>query len=801
MRLIVIFCILFTVLNLNAQQRLIGKVFIEGKGPVTGAQVSIPDLNKSVLSDSAGNYSIDNIPKGEFLVECKALDKYYVTQTIAINGTNELVFRLEETVLEIQELTVTGSSQSELLRQNPVAMQLIDQQKLFENSSSNLIEAIAKEPGVSSFSTGAAISKPVIRGLGFNRIVTLQNGMRQEGQQWGEEHGIEIDEFSVEKVEIIKGPGSLMYGSDALAGVINFISADPLPSGKIKTTFTSGFHSNNKLQSYSLMNGGTKKGFTWNVRGTYKLAANYHNAYDGYVHNTGFEEKDASATVGLIRKWGFSTLQFSTFNQHIAMPEGERDSTGKFIRPVYVNDSTINEEIVSEQLLKAYRIDLPAQRVNHNRMLSTTRVFGKKANYTLKLAAQRNNRREFADLAEPENPELFFQLSTFNYDFKINFNEVQQWKFSIGSSGMAQQNRNLADERIIPDYNLNEAGVYALFKKSVSTKLVVSGGVRFDNRSIHTRELLIDSLGNIVENNGVVKFAKDDLLFQAFTGALGMTYEPLQWFSIKANLARGFRSPTVPELSSNGKHEGALRYEIGNPDLKPETSLQADLGLDVHAEHISLELSGFYNSIQQFIYSRKLSAVNGGDSIVDFTDPAPVFQFVQGNADLFGGEFFMDIHPHPFDWLHLENSFSLVYGSLRNQPDSMINLPFIPAQRYEGVIRCEFPDKGKTVRDAFFAGSFQYYFKQDKVFTAYDTETATESYSLVNLSAGCSFYAKGKNRLTVLISVNNLFDVAYQHHLSRLKYAPENLVTGRTGIFNMGRNIAFKLIIPLETSR
>jgi len=241
-----------------------------------------------------------------------------------------------------------------------------------------------------------------------------------------------------------------------------------------------------------------------------------------------------------------------------------------------------------------------------------------------------------------------------------------------------------------------------------------------------------------------------------------------------------------------------MRYEIGNAQLKPESSFQADLSLGLNTEHITAEIDLFNNSIDHFIFSRKLNSAFGGDSI---RDGMRAFQFVSGNANLSGGEIMVDIHPHPLDWLHFENSFSYVQAIQRGQPDSTKYLPFTPAPKLESELRADIKKAGKHISNAFIKIGLENYFAQHNFYSAYGTETATPAYMLLNAGIGTTFTSGDKTICSFFINVNNLTDVAYQSHLSRLKYGELNYATGRTGVYNMGRNFSFKLLIPLDLKK
>ena len=203
--------------------------------------------------------------------------------------------------MELKEVTVTGAVGDMKMKETPMPILMLQAKELHQLPSTNLIDAIAKQPGVSQITTGSGISKPVIRGLGYNRIVVVNDGIRQEGQQWGDEHGIEIDANEVGSVEILKGPASLMYGSDAMGGVLVFKGMPTLPEGSIKGRVNAEYQTNNGLLGASFNLAGNLKGFTWDARFSKKHARAYRNRFDGYVPNSQFGERAFSLKAGLMR--------------------------------------------------------------------------------------------------------------------------------------------------------------------------------------------------------------------------------------------------------------------------------------------------------------------------------------------------------------------------------------------------------------------------------------------------------------------------------------------------------------------
>ena len=775
---------LFAAQLVMAQYKLSGKITdFDTNEPVKNASVYLVDLKTSTVSDQNGNYAFQNLKSGKYFVEITGDNYTSLLVSIEVNQDAVSDFTLQKSAKEIDEVVVTAVTRASELKKIPVVIKSVDKNIINQNSSTNLIDGLKNIPGVNQITSGAAISKPVIRGLGYNRVITLVDGIKQEGQQWGGEHGIEIDEFSVGKVEIVKGPGSLMYGSDGIAGVLNFISPKVAANGKIENQLITNYQTNNNLIATSFSNKGNKNGFVWEGRLTNKLAGNYENKYDGKVLNSGFKELDGNLMLGINKNWGHSYFNVSSYNTTLNIVEGERDADGKF---TFIN-SNGDDVTATDEDYKGYKVGFPHQEINHLRLTSNNYFLLKNGTINADFAFQNNKRKEFADATNPDEKELFFDLNTFNYNVRYNVKEINYWETSFGIGGMQQSNTNKGVEALIPDYQFFDAGAFVFTQKTFNKNLTLAGGLRFDNRNVDAKEMLEDT---------DVKFAKFNKNYSGISGSLGLSYQLDKQSTIKLNLSRGFRAPNIAELSSNGIHEGTFRYEIGDINLKSEISHQIDAAYFLNSDHISFEFTPFVNFISNYIYTEKMQDANGNDVIIDPSDPVPAFRFTQGNAQLFGGEIFLDFHPHPFDWLHVENSFSYVRATQNNRPENEKFLPFIPAPKYRGEIKTNFEKVNNTFSDFYAKFSVDHYFKQNNIYSAFDTETATPAYTLLSVGIGADIKAFGKKDFfNVFISGENLTDVAYQNHLSRLKYAPENPATGRVGVYNMGRNFSLKLMM------
>ena len=754
--------------------------------PIPGVSVYLADVKSGAITNAAGYFEINGLAIGIHLVEISHVGYTTIVDNINLAKDTKKEYALFESVVENNAVVVTGVSGATQLKKVPFQVSVLRKQDLAQTASSNIIEALAKRPGVSSMSTGPAISKPVIRGLGYNRVLTINDGVRQEGQQWGDEHGIEIDESSVNKVEILKGPASLIYGSDAMAGVINIITNVPVENYTVKANVFTNYQTNNHARTLNANLAGNLQGINWNVYGSSLAAADYQNKYDGKVFNSKYNQHNFGGYAGFNGSWGFSHLLFSSFNLKAGLVEGERDAQGYFIKPIVGGgESRATEEDFSSSIPQ-----IPYQNIRHNKLALDNSIQLGKNRLAFNIGYQQNQRQEFGNVDIPQESSLYFDLRTITYTVQFHCKEINGWSTSFGLNGMDQKNSNKGMEQLIPDYQLFDIGTYFFTKKTIH-KITVSGGTRYDNRTIHAKDLLA---GIDVKGSGF------NTTFGNFSGSMGMAAELTSQLIFKLNAARGFRAPSISELASNGAHEGTIRYEYGDAHLKSETSTQLDASADFTTEHISIGVAAYNNSFQNFIFYRKLQAIQGGDSTMNVNGKIlDAFKFDQRKASLYGLEAAVDIHPHPLDWLHIQNVFSLVAGRLSEAVSDSKFLPFIPAPRLITECRIDVKKYKKTIRNFYIKLELDNTFAQKNIFSAYNTETATASYALLNMALGAEFVSnKGVSLFTLNLVGSNLGDVAYQNHLSRLKYASENIVTSRMGVFNMGRNFSVKVNIPLN---
>lgn len=666
----------------------------------------------------------------------------------------------------LSEVVVTGASRPIRLRENPIAIVSIPARAIDRTVSSNIIDVLVKNtPGLNAVKTGPNISKPFIRGLGYNRVLTLYDGLRQEGQQWGDEHGIEVDAYNIDKAEVIKGPASLLYGSDALAGVVSLFPFLPQDKdGRVHGKVVSEYQHNNGLIGNGFRLHSANARWLWVARGSWRLARNYTNHIDGRVYNTGFSEKNLSFTAGRTFTRGYIRLNATLYDDLQGIPDGSRDSaTRRFTMQVAEGaaDDLKHRPIVPDALLNSYTLSPLHQHIQHYRLYTDQHYDLGGSSFDAFLGFQQNIRREYSHPTQPTQPGLFLRLNTVNYGVKWLAPALPRLEWSIGANGMIQNNKSLnATDRPIPDYQLSDLGVY-IFGKWKYQRMVFTGGLRYD-----------------------IRWLRGDTLHRNFTGlsaSTGLTWPLTEKIHLKMNMARGYRSPNLTELASDGLDPGAHIIYLGNPRFLPEFSFQQDVGVLGYWDFLTASISLFNNSIQHFIYLQQLTDDKG----VPLTDAQGnrTFRYQQSSAHLYGGEASIDIHPSDiFEW---KNSLSIVYGS-----NAQGNLPLIPPFQWLSSLGREWKFRKGILTTLYPRAELEYNAAQNRFFSLYQTETYTPPYTLVNLSMETSFRA-----FHYQVQVNNLFDQAYQSNLSRLKYFEyyNSSPNGRLGIYNMGRNICLRV--------
>jgi iron complex outermembrane receptor protein len=766
MKLKLISCFLFLCIQITAfadDANIIKGKVIDAKTNETliGAVVSIPDLHVSVATNANGEFTFRSVPAtGKYVVQVQYLSYKTITQTIDFSSTTPLVFAMQTSIVEAHEVVITGTPITASSRSNSTSASVVTKDQL-QGASTNLIDALARQvPGLSQITTSQAISKPVIRGLSYNRVVTLSDGVKQQGQQFGDEHGIEIDQFQAERVEVLRGAASLMYGSDALGGVINVIDPPSPAEGNIKGEVLSNYSTNSGLINTSVMLSGNQNGFVWRGRGTYQNAHSY-NTPAGYFQNSGFNQTDFNGMLGVNKAWGYSHLNFSYYKNNIGFFDAEPGDN-------LYSDNTSRTLDYPKQDIRHYKLAL-----NNNFILGSNSL-------KLDVGFQKNQRRELED---NPTPVLFFDLNTYSLDAKYYLHDFNGWRPVLGISASLGHSVNKGVELLVPAYDEYSTGAFGYVKKTWDSN-TFSAGLRFD----------------YIQNKGKQQFVEGDEIFTGFdnkfsnvSGALGYTHIFNDVLSFKANAGTAFRAPNPAELGSNGVHEGTNRYEIGSGNLSPERSYQADATLEYGSGFVTGSFGIYENYIHNYIY-----ASNTNNEQITVTDEATglprsydAYRYGQVNANLYGFEGNLTLHPVSF--LHFENTFS--YTRAQNQSFDR-PLPLIPAGVLHNTLR--FEPKVKGLSDFYLSAGIDNFFKQTRIDATF--ETPADAYTLLNAGIGATFKI-GAQPLKVYVSGNNLTNKRYYDALSRLRPGRYSQEDPTFGVYNPGRNITFGFYLPFGTNK
>lgn len=711
----------------SAQNKIVGTISDTSNKPLSNVIISIPEIHKETVSNVDGNYTLTNLPNGTFQISISLVG--YATKMLSVSISEKEITQnavLEENIVHMDEVIVSTVF-NKLQSQNVMKVEHESIKSLQQKGKATLIEGLATIPGVSQVSTGTSIGKPVIRGLSGNRVLVYSQGVRLENQQFGEEHGLGLNDAGVESVEVIKGPASLLYGSDALGGVLYFNPEKFTNPNQFKADFSQRVFSNTLGSNSSLGLKTSTENWKFLVRGSYNTHADYKIPDGDRVTNTRYNETDFKTGIGYSNSKFSSVFRYNFNKLDLGIPE---DGIGA--------QSTSHSTIFPKQAVDNHILSL------HNNFYFKTTKLEADLGYIF------NDRSEFED---SDVASLHMKLRTLNYDLKYYLPKFGKVETIVGIQGMHQTNTNSGEELLIPDAVTNDFGVFGTANYEFGNN-VLQAGLRFDNRKVSSEE------HGVSGDEGY--FGAVDKSFDSFNASLGYKTNLAEDFTLRLNVASGFRAPNLAELTSNGVHEGSNRYEIGNPSLDNEQNLQTDLNLEYKSSHFELFANGFYNHINNYIFiSPNGNVINGNN----------VYDYVQANAKLYGGEAGIHFHPHPLDWLHFTSSFETVIG----KKDDGSNLPLIPANKWNNTFKGEFNIK-KWLTEGFATLNVESTFAQNN---NSEFETRTNDYTLINLGFGGKITIN-KTIFNLNLNANNLFDKEYVSHLSRLK--PD-------GIPNIGRNV------------
>ncbi|KAB1065659.1 TonB-dependent receptor [Salibacter halophilus] len=750
--------------------RLSGTVVDEHGHAVPDAYVQLLDTFMLSATDNNGRFTI-KVPEGTHVFKITSLGFHDYVDTIDVRSNKHIEISLTHSVQNIDEIIIEGhkATDHDALDNKELTADFFEQ-----NSGNNFVETLEKIPGINALNTGVGVSKPVIRGLSFNRVLVNNNGVKQNGQQWGADHGLEIDQFGVERVEVVKGPSSLLYGSDGLGGVINILPA-PVPredviQGKAQTFYKSNNNTFGASSKLAYNNNGVfvRGRVTYKTFGDYQVPADSFN-YNRYIlpiaeselKNTAGNELHYGGEIGLQRDWGTTRINVSSYNMDIGMFPG---SIG--IPRAYDLQSDGDSR----------DIDLPRQEIQHDMATFQGNYYLGESILRVKTGVQQNVRSEFSEPHSHgattilDSNALNLDLVTFTSRLELE-TSIGEWTSITGLSTEWQQNKIDGFEFLIPEHRTQRFGLFSLAKRKVNESLFFTGGLRYDIGSVNTtahERLILNS------ERDTIYFSKNEALdeqFSSWSGSVGLRYDINSKNELKLNIGKSFRFPTAAELASDGVHHGTFRHEKGSSDLSSEHGYQFDLSFESNLQRWKINASTYFNYFEDFIYlrpSNRFSRLPEGDQLWEYT---------QHDAIYTGYELSIQYRLNE----HLTFRHQSAYVHNYNL-DTYLPLPFTPPFRFSHEV--EYATQLGSDREMKIGIRHQIVFDQNRVDR---NEKATPGYHVTSAWAG--FENGGDFPFTLRFEVQNLFDQRYLSHLNR--YRLLNLP-------EPGRNLIVRLIVPFE---
>jgi iron complex outermembrane recepter protein len=771
---------------------------------IEGASVYIPQLKLGAVTDINGNYKITPLPKGTYEVEIKMLGYATFVKEITIKEDATLDFSATISPTSLNEVVITSLGNITNTQRSPVPVSLVTHAMILQGTANTVIDEVASQPGINETTEGPGTTKPQISGLGFDRVLTLMDGVPQEDFQWGDDHGILIDPYAVYDAEVIRGPASLQYGASAEAGVISFKSAPFVPDGTTQGSWLSEYHANNGYIGNSFHIGSNHNGFVYDFKASEEIAHSYWDPKDGYVWGSAYNQGNARLTLGINKSWGYSRLTLSALYRRIQVPDGNRDSTGKFLfdtpmgvqaAPTLKNFLSYNATIAGDKILDEYQA------------WWQNSIKAGKGNIGADIGFTSSVHHDIDSGTIGSNNMVVYDVP---YSFKYQFADtLKGFKLTTGVNGAYEFEHNLPappdpyePDYEIPNYNNFEIGGYGIIEKTIKA-LTISGGFRYDVTNFIGKGMSLDSTGHIVAygtTESSVQFTAFNNTYSGWSGSVGASYQLPHNHYVKLNVSKSFRAPAINELTANGVNIGSAGFQLGNINLKPEEGYQFDLAYGHNGRDLNFEIDGFFNHISNFIFADRTDSTDPGSGL-------PVFEFVSSNtAILTGVSANLNIHPVTAKWFEWDNGFSYIYTWFPNSTDSTNHIPWTPAPRLNSEFVFHVNDrKGSVLRNAYLKAGVSYDWAQNNIYSALYTEVSSAAYTLFNAGIGTDFVnpKTGKVICSFYLNCTNLTNVAYADHLNLAQYflsynGQISTVTQQNqGIYNMGRNVSFKLVFPI----
>lgn len=733
-------------------------VHAEHQEPIEGATIYIHELKTGTFSDIRGNFRLTNLCSAtKYTLAIQYLGHITLTEEVVLTGNTSLTFRLIEEDIVIEGVEVHGHRDAVITTST---VSSLSGRALQETRGATLGEALKRISGITTYSTGSNVSKPVIHGLHSNRIMILNNGVRQEGQQWGTEHAPEIDPFMADEIAVVKGAETVRYGPEAMGGVI-LVNPPKLPTSKsFKGEIFLIGATNGRMGNTSVnITGGSGKikGLGYRLQSSGKIAGNIHSP-DYYQANTGLRELNFSGEIGYNTKKLSTEIYYSRFQTTLGILSDAH--TG--------NLSDLNEIIANGRPFRdpdfTYTINSPRQEVVHDLLKAKLHYhYDNGDNLNVQYGFQRNQRQEYDRRrgALNERPSLDLELFTNTLDVSYEHFIRKKWNGSVGVNFIQQANNNIPGTGVtplIPNYDMVNMGIYAM-EKFTSGPLEVEAGLRYDYRKV--------SAARFVQRDAI---DERDFIFNNFSAFLGAHYSISPAVSFNTNLGSAWRPPNINEQFSQGLHHGTAAIEIGNPDFVSEQALKWVNTLTITENKFSAELTGYAHRINNYIYLAPTP-----EQLVTLRGTFNVFEYRQSNAQLWG--FDLSTVYQIYDNLDWFTRASIVRA--KNIEENSY-LPFIPTDRIESGLTFKKGQIG-SFNDNSLTISSQWVATQNRE-PEFDLAPAPSGYNIWNVRLN-TILPVHNNRLHVGMTVNNVFNLSYKDYMNRFRYFTHEM--GRNVILNV----------------
>lgn len=637
---------------------------------------------------------------------------------------------------------------------------LIKREQMLLSQGNTFMNTLEKLPGISTINTGVGIAKPVIRGMSLNRVIVTEYGVKQEGQQWGLDHGLEIDQFNVDRVEVIKGPMSVIYGSEGIGGVINILPPSIPSKDTVQGELISSYKSNNDLLGLSGKLLKSTERYYIMARASYQNYGSYrvpaeefiYNSYklpiyNNRLKNTGGNEFNVSLLTGIKRNWGNTSLYISNYRQQ----------AGFFVGAFGIPRAY---QLADEGNYR--KVGLPYQLINHTKIVSNTSYIKGNSKIEADLGFQYNMRTEFSQphvhtngIAPQGNKALDLQLMTLSGHVKYAYLGNKKWRNTTGISTQFQHNKQGGFEFLIPEYKAFQLGLYHFTEWTLNEQLLVNAGLRMDyaqQKAHATSVYKYNDAGNKIDST--LRSVAVDRNYFNVSGSIGTAWQWHPFWKLKFNLGSAFRIPTITELTANGVHHGTFRHEMGDVNLDPEQGWMTDLGVDFSKEKLNFYITPFFNYFSNYIYLRPSGRFS------PLPEAGQIYTY-QGAPTLFVGA---EARVSWNFWKHLSSATSMEYVYNKNV-DADMPLPFTPPLSILEEINWHPNWQNRFFSNTTFAISGQLFATQNRVDR---NEPETAGYFLVNVSGATTFNI-GKQKLTLFAQVHNLTNAVYMNNMSRYR--------------------------------